>query len=98
VLSPLAYLAVFLAFVRLARAATGSHEPVRRLALQFAPSLVPIAFVYHVTHYYTLLLSQGGQLLHLASDPLGIGWNLFGTARRVVRPVMLDSIGFTMFE
>ena len=88
--SPLAYLLVFAAFLWLARGAAGVSMPLRELVLRFAPSLVPIAFVYHVTHYYTLLLAQGGQLVRLVSDPLGWGWDLFGTASRVVKPLMLD--------
>jgi len=90
-LSPLLYLAVFAAFVAAAKAVTRSTEPLRPLVLRFAMSLVPIAFVYHVTHYYTLLLSQGGQLLRMASDPFGFGWNLFGTARQDIAPLMLES-------
>jgi hypothetical protein len=53
-------------------------------------TLVPIAFVYHLTHYYTLLLEQGGQLLKIVSDPFGFGWDLFGTANVTIAPVMLD--------
>lgn len=89
-LSPLAYLAVFVAFVWAAKVVTRAHESVYVLVLRFAMSLVPIAFVYHVTHYYTLLLSQAGQVVRLASDPFGFGWNLFGTARQTIEPLMID--------
>jgi hypothetical protein len=44
-------------------------------------SLVPIAIGYHLAHYFTYLLIQGQLVIRLASDPLGSGWNLFGTAR-----------------
>ena len=90
VLSPFIYLMVFGGFVWSVKRLTGTGLTVRELVLRFAPSLVPIAFVYHVTHYYTLVLSQGGQLLRLVSDPFGYGWDLFGTARGDVAPVMLD--------
>jgi hypothetical protein len=43
------------------------------------PSLVPIALVYAVAHYFTLLLIQGQYAIPLASDPFGWGWDLFGT-------------------
>lgn len=46
----------------------------------FVHSLVPIAFAYVVAHYLSLLLLQGQMLLPLASDPLGRGWDLLGTA------------------
>ena len=42
---------------------------------------MPIAIAYHLAHYFTYLLIQGQLLIRLASDPLGLGWNLFGTAR-----------------
>jgi hypothetical protein len=40
---------------------------------------VPIALAYAISHYFSLLLSQGQVLVPLASDPLGRGWDLFGT-------------------
>jgi hypothetical protein len=46
----------------------------------FLPSLVPIALVYAVAHYLTLLLVQGQYALPLASDPLGRGWDVLGLA------------------
>jgi hypothetical protein len=90
VVSPFVYLAVLALFVWLMKRITGSRLSVRTLMLRFAPSLVPIAFVYHVTHYYTLLLSQGSQLVRLVSDPFGNGWNLFGTALVRVDPLLVD--------
>ena len=89
-LSPLIYLAVFAGFVRVAKAVTRAPESSHQLVLRFAMALVPIAFVYHLTHYYTVFLVQAGQIVKLASDPFGFGWNLFGTARWVIEPVMLD--------
>ena len=51
----------------------------RPLAPEFLQSLVPIALVYAVAHYFTLLVIQGQYALPLASDPFGFGWDLFGT-------------------
>jgi hypothetical protein len=97
VLSPFLYLVVFVAFVWMARRLTRTQESVSSLVVRFAPSLVPIAFVYHVTHYYTLLLAQGGQIVPMLSDPFGWGWNLFGTARLPLPPwtVEADTIWHT---
>ena len=88
--SPLIYLLVFVAFVAVARWAARSALTLHGLVLRFGLLLVPIAFVYHVTHYYTLLLAQGGQIVRLASDPMGLGWNLFGTSTWVIEPLMID--------
>jgi hypothetical protein len=50
------------------------------VARSFAHTLVPIALAYAVAHYFTLVLVEGQILLHAASDPFGLGWDLFGTA------------------
>jgi hypothetical protein len=54
--------------------------PVRGMAADLAPSLLPIAAGYLVAHYYSLLLFQGPRTLALLSDPLGVGGNWLGTA------------------
>jgi hypothetical protein len=50
------------------------------LARLFVPTLLPIAFAYHVAHYLSYLLVAGQVVIPLASDPFGRGWNLLGTA------------------
>lgn len=62
----------------------GGDLGARRLARAFAPSLVPIAVVYAAAHYLTLLVFQGQATVYLASDPLGRGWDLFGTASATI--------------
>jgi hypothetical protein len=52
----------------------------RSLVPDFLRSLVPIAFVYMLAHYFTLFVVQGQFVVPLLSDPLGRGWDLFGTA------------------
>ncbi len=89
-LSPFIYLVVYLACIHVMRRVVRSTLSTRELALRFAYSLLPIALVYHVTHYYTLILTQGSMILRLASDPFGVGWNLFGTAQLLPRPIIPD--------
>jgi hypothetical protein len=50
------------------------------LTRTFVHSLVPIAFAYVLAHYFSLLLWQSQAMVYLASDPLGNGANIFGTA------------------
>jgi hypothetical protein len=54
------------------------------LAARFAHTLVPIALAYVVAHYFSLLFVNGQAIGYLASDPLGHGSNLFGTAQWTV--------------
>ena len=49
------------------------------LVPDFVQSLVPIALVYAVAHYFTLLVIQGQYAITLASDPFGYGWDVLGT-------------------
>lgn len=45
----------------------------------FVLSLVPIAIAYHLSHYLSYLLIAGQNIIPLASDPFGAGWDLLGT-------------------
>lgn len=67
----------YLVAVRAAQAVVG-----RRVSLAgvFLGSLIPIALVYAVAHYFSLLVIQSQFALPLLSDPLGRGWDLLGTA------------------
>ena len=90
-LSPFVYLLIYSAFIFLAKAITRSPLSVRELGLIFAYSLIPIGFVYHVTHYFTLLLSQGPSILSLLSDPFAMGWNLFETKNMFLDGIFLEA-------
>jgi hypothetical protein len=69
---------VGLAF-RLAVYGTETIADRRPLSRDFIDSLVPIAFVYIIAHYFSLLIYQGEVGVRLLSDPWGRGWDLFGT-------------------
>ncbi|MBI5158070.1 MAG: hypothetical protein HZA58_08690 [Acidimicrobiia bacterium] len=49
------------------------------VAASFAHTLVPIALAYAFAHYFTLIAFEGQLVIAAASDPFGLGWNLFGT-------------------
>lgn len=89
-LSPFIYLAIYLLAISLARALTGSTRSARDLMLDFGYTLLPIALVYHITHYATLILTHGVKIISLASDPFGWKWDLFGTAVTFRAPFIPD--------
>jgi hypothetical protein len=62
----------------------GGGLSAERLRRAFVHSLVPIALVYAMAHYFTALVFQGQAIGYLASDPLGRGWDLFGTAAAAI--------------
>ena len=61
------------------------------MAGHFAHTLVPIAVAYVVAHYFSLVAVQGQALFSLASDPLGNGSNIFGTASASVNYALLSA-------
>ena len=87
-LSPWLYFAAYGLCIALAKWMAQSPRPLREWMLDFAYPLLPIALVYHATHYATLLLTQGLKIISLVSDPFGWGWNLFGTAWLYRAPIL----------
>ena len=66
--------------VRLMADGWHSTEARRRTYAQmFVHSLVPIAVAYMGAHFITLFLLEGQGIASLVSDPVGRGWDLFGT-------------------
>jgi len=78
---PLLLMSAYLVCILVMHLAGGACVPRMRLINAFALSIVPIAIAYHLAHYLSYLLIAGQQLIPLASDPFGWGWNLFGTQR-----------------
>jgi hypothetical protein len=79
---------LFLAFCGLMYFATPARVRVNlsvgELARLFVLSLVPIALAYHLAHYLSFLLIVGQYMIPMASDPFGVGWDLFGTSLYMV--------------
>jgi hypothetical protein len=71
----------------------GGNFSATRLARAFVPSLVPIALAYVAAHYFTFLLFQGQAVAYLASDPLGDGSNLFGSAGTQINYTIIGATG-----
>ena len=60
-------------------------------AARFGASLVPILVGYDLAHYFSLLLLEGQTFVALASDPLGRGWDLFGTVDNAVNWTLVST-------
>jgi hypothetical protein len=83
VATPLVFFATYALFSRLTAAVVvraGGEASTCAAAGAFVLTLVPIALAYHLAHYLSYLLLAGQFILPQASDPLGLGWDLFGTA------------------
>jgi hypothetical protein len=87
----LAYLGTAAAMAAMAAAGGGRQPGVRRTAGAFVLTLVPIAVAYDLAHNLSMFLTAGQFLVPLASDPLGRGWDLFGTADHRVNLLVVDA-------
>jgi hypothetical protein len=79
--------------VGIAGARTVGHESQLDLAQKFVHTLVPIAAVYVIAHYFSFLAYNGQAIWYLASDPLGKDWNLFGTADSGIDYTIISATG-----
>ena len=78
----LAWIVVSVAIVYLAAtrvAALLTHREPDEMAVRFAPVLVPLGLAWSVAHYLRAFLADLQSFIALVSDPLGRGWDLFGT-------------------
>lgn len=60
----------------------------RKLFVYYAYALLPVALFYHLAHSGMHLVMEGQYLWPLLSDPLGRGWDLFGTATSRPGPLL----------
>jgi hypothetical protein len=72
---------VYLVAVRLGERLAASGKPLADTSGLMVWSIVPIALVYHFSHYLAALLVDGQYALVALSDPFSRGWNLLGTAQ-----------------
>jgi len=73
------FVGVYLAVSMLVCRLSATENDVMQTAQAYVLSLVPIAIAYHLAHYLSYLLIAGQLIIPVMSDPLGQGWNLFGT-------------------
>jgi hypothetical protein len=84
------YVGVYLSVIAIAKWIAKIDASVGSLAQRFVYSLIPIAFVYNITHYFTFLVTQVKALPWLISDPFGKGWNLLNISRAPDQFGLLD--------
>jgi hypothetical protein len=77
VLAVLFVATVYTLSVKIAEGVVGERAAFRGV---FLGSLIPIAIVYALSHYLSLLVVSGQFVIPLLSDPYGHGWNILGTA------------------
>jgi hypothetical protein len=66
------------------------NRPATAYPRLMVASLLPIVLGYVVAHYATLLIVEGQRTAISFSDPLGRGWNVFGSAEMGVNTAIFE--------
>ncbi len=93
-LGPIAIYAMLVGMSKLLADRSGASTlSYRDYFIRYAYCMLPIALFYHVAHNLEHLLMEGPKIVSMISDPFGWGWNVLGTARWVIPPMIsLDKL------
>lgn len=84
----LAPLGIFAAWSAITRRAGGNGAKLKTVFIGFSFAFLPIALSSHLAHNLVHFFEEGVAAVPVISDPLGWGWNLFGTANVIVSPLI----------
>jgi len=90
------YAVVFLAiifgilpgFFSLGLLKTKSAIPFKQRFASLSTALIPLGLMFWVAFSLSFVLTNASYILAALSDPLGLGWNLFGTANVAWQPML----------
>ena len=66
--------------VALGRRLAGSAVSMKEMFVQYGYTMVPLGLCAWIAFSIPLIMVNGSYIISIISDPLGWGWNLFGTA------------------
>jgi hypothetical protein len=80
-------------FAGIAGVRTIDRRPMITLARIYVHTLIPVSAAYVIAHYFSFLAYNGQAILYLASDPLGKGSDIFGTAGKAIDYSVISATG-----
>ncbi len=80
------------ALFALCAGASGGRHPFKRRFSTLSTALIPLGLGFWVAFSLSFVLTNGGYVIASASDPLGLGWNLFGTADSAWHPLLSSAL------
>jgi polyferredoxin len=83
---------IFALVARAARSYAGSQADKRTVIFRLAFILVPIGIFAWIAFSLPMLMVNYGYILNVLSDPLGLGWDILGTADFPFQPFYPQSI------
>ncbi|MEW6206630.1 MAG: 4Fe-4S binding protein [Chloroflexota bacterium] len=90
------YAAVFLAIIfivlpglfTLGIITTKGRQSFKQRFMSLSTALIPLGLMFWVAFSLSFVLTNASYILAALSDPLGLGWNLFGTANAAWQPML----------
>jgi polyferredoxin len=67
---------------------TKSTLPLKQRFASLSIALIPLGLMFWGTFSFSFVLTNASYILAALSDPLGLGWNLFGTANAAWQPMI----------
>jgi hypothetical protein len=83
---------IFAIVARAARRFAGSQASTRTVILRLAYILIPIGIFAWIAFSLPMLMVNYSYILNVLSDPLGLGWDILGTAAFPFQPLYPESI------
>jgi hypothetical protein len=65
-----------------------SDIPLRQRFASLSTALIPLGLMFWVAFSLSFVLTNASYIMAALSDPLGLGWNLFGTANTAWQPML----------
>ena len=65
-----------------------SALPLKQRFASLSTALIPLGLMFWVAFSLSFVLTNASYIIAALSDPLGLGWNLFGTANAVWQPML----------
>jgi len=69
---------------------TKNTLPLKQRFASLATALIPLGLMFWVAFSLSFVLTNASYIIAALSDPLGLGWNLFGTANAVWQPMLFS--------
>src|SRR6185503_1990539 len=67
---------------------TNSQTPFKQRFISLSTALIPLGLMFWVAFSLSFVLTNVSYILAALSDPLGLGWNVFGTANATWQPML----------
>ena len=83
---------IFALVARAARRFAGSQADNRAVILRLSYILIPVGIFAWIAFSLPMLMVNYGYILNVLSDPLGLGWDILGTADFPFQPLYPESI------